>query len=271
VESPDALKIPIGLAVALLQDGSGVIELDLPVSGSLDDPDFSIGGIVVKAIVNIIVKAATAPFALIGSLFGGGEELQFIEFDSGSRLLPPDGAKKLDALAKALVSRPSLKLDVVGRVDAERDRQALVSLYFERQVKARKMKEMVRRGDDIKNVDDVVIGKDEYEKYLKAAYNEAKIPGKPKNIVGMTKTIPPQEMKRLLLDNIKVTDDDLRLLAVGRADGIKAYLTETGKAPADRVFTVEPRTGNKGADDKATGEKGGKRKLPPARADLSLK
>mgnify|MGYP006181910487 CR=1 FL=1 len=83
VDSPDAIKAPILLAVSLLKDRNGVIDINLPISGSLSDPQFSIGGLVVKVIVNLIVKAATSPFALLGSMFGGGEELSNIEFAPG--------------------------------------------------------------------------------------------------------------------------------------------------------------------------------------------
>ena len=83
VESPDAIKAPVLLAVALLKNGRGEINLDLPVSGTLDDPQFSIGGLVFQAIMNLLGKAITAPFALLGSMFGGGEELAWLEFDAG--------------------------------------------------------------------------------------------------------------------------------------------------------------------------------------------
>ena len=82
----DATKLPVLLAVALLKDRNGVIDINLPIGGSLDDPQFSVGGIVWQIIVNILAKAVTAPFALLGSVFGGGgggEELSYIEFDYG--------------------------------------------------------------------------------------------------------------------------------------------------------------------------------------------
>ena len=87
VESPQATKLPVKLAVALLKDRKGEIKLDLPVTGSLDDPKFSVWGIIVKIIVNLIAKAATSPFALLGAAFGGGEELSYVEFDYGSTVI----------------------------------------------------------------------------------------------------------------------------------------------------------------------------------------
>ena len=124
VESPSAIQAPVLLAVALLKDRNGVIDIDLPISGSLDDPQFSIGGIIVKVIVNLIVKAVTAPFALIGSMFGGGEELAYVEFAPGSAALGGETGK-LKNLGKALTERPALRLDIIGRVDPEADREGL--------------------------------------------------------------------------------------------------------------------------------------------------
>jgi hypothetical protein len=103
VESPTATTLPVLFAVALMKDKNGVIDLDLPISGSLDDPEFSVGGIIVKALVNLLTKAVTAPFALLGSLVGGGgEELAYIEFAPGSSTLNAEGEGKLKTLAKAL-------------------------------------------------------------------------------------------------------------------------------------------------------------------------
>ena len=89
VESPEATKLPVLLAVALLKDANGVIDLELPISGTLDDPQFSVFGLIVRVIVNLIGKAATAPFAILGALVGGGEELSFVEFAAGSTTLYP--------------------------------------------------------------------------------------------------------------------------------------------------------------------------------------
>src|SRR6202035_2380110 len=88
-ESKDAVSLPIKLAVALLKDRNGVITLDLPVTGTLDDPTFRLGPIIWKVFVNIVEKAVTAPFALLGSLFGGGPDIQFIDFQPGVGTLDP--------------------------------------------------------------------------------------------------------------------------------------------------------------------------------------
>src|SRR5262249_46272868 len=99
VDSPDATKLPVQLAVALLKDRNGVITFDLPISGSLDDPKFSVGGIVLRAIVSLIVKIVTSPFALLGSLAGHhSEELAYIEFAPGSAALDTAGEGKIDSI-----------------------------------------------------------------------------------------------------------------------------------------------------------------------------
>ena len=130
VESPDAVSLPLKLAVALLKDRNGVIDIDLPMTGSLDDPKFRLGPLIWKAFVGLLTKIATAPFALIGSLFGGGHEVNFVEFDPGAILLDPAGQEKMATVKKALIERPALQVDVPMAYSAELDgglieRQAL--------------------------------------------------------------------------------------------------------------------------------------------------
>ena len=111
-ESKQAVPLPIKLAVSLLKDRNGVIDLSLPVTGSLDDPKFRLGPIIWKVFVNILVKAVTAPFALLGSLFGGGPDLQFIDFRPGAATLEASQEDKVKAIVKALQGRPQLKIEV---------------------------------------------------------------------------------------------------------------------------------------------------------------
>ncbi len=126
VESKDATNLPLDLAIALLSDSKGVIDLGLPVQGSLNDPQFSYGSLIWKAIVNVLTKIVTAPFRALGALLGGsGEEFEAIIFEPGeARLLPPE-REKLAKLARALEQRPQLKLTIEGRFDKALDREAL--------------------------------------------------------------------------------------------------------------------------------------------------
>ena len=147
VESPTATKLPILLAVALLKDGNGAIRLDLPIQGSLDDPQFSVWGVVVQIIVNLITKAVTAPFALLGALAGShGEELAFVEFAPGRAELSAPAEAKLQTLAKALADRPALKLDVAGRAVPDVDRDGLKRVALDRAMRAQKQKALVAKG-----------------------------------------------------------------------------------------------------------------------------
>ncbi len=137
VDSPDAMKLPLDLAIALLQDSNGVIDLDLPVSGSLDDPQFSYGKIIWKAIVNVLTKLVTAPFRALGALLGvSSEKLEAIEFDPGSSALLPPEQEKLKTIAEALAKRPALVLVMEPGYDAVADRRALQEQTVRREASA---------------------------------------------------------------------------------------------------------------------------------------
>jgi hypothetical protein len=259
VESPDATKLPVLFAVSLLKNSKGEIDIELPVSGSLDDPQFSVGGIIVKVIVNLLTKAVTAPFALIGAAFGGGggEELSIVEFEPGRSNITPASEEKLKKLVKALNDRPALKLDIGGRYDPERDPPALKRNVLDRKVKAAKRDELTAQGKVINDVDEIKVEDSEYPKYLKLAYDREKI-AKPRNFIGMAKDIPQPEMEKLMLDSIDAGEKEMQALALRRAERVKAYFVERGSVPAERLFIVTP------------GEPKDKN-APATRVDLALK
>ena len=240
IDSPTATKLPVLFAVSLLKDRNGVIDINLPISGSLDDPQFSIGGVIVRVIVNLFVKAVTSPFALIGAMFGGSEELAYIEFAPGTARLDAAGDAKTKTLIKALTDRPALKVDVTGRVDPAADREGLKRAAMDRQVRAQKLQDLTKAGKAPASAEDVRVDAAEYPKYLTAAYSDAKFP-KPRNLVGIAKDLPVAEMEQLMLTNAAVTEDDLRALANARAQAVKDALVVAGKMPADRVFMVAPK------------------------------
>ena len=137
VDSPDAMKLPLDLAIALLQDSNGIIDLDLPVSGSLDDPQFSYGKIIWKAIVNVLTKLVTAPFRALGNLLGiSSEKLESVDFDPGSSALLPPEQEKLKTLAEALAKRPALDLSLEPGYDPVADRRALQEQAMRREAAA---------------------------------------------------------------------------------------------------------------------------------------
>ncbi|HCS81252.1 MAG TPA: hypothetical protein DIV42_08805 [Alteromonas macleodii] len=123
--SDQALSLPLGLAIALLEDRNGVIDLGLDVSGDIDSPDFSFGSIILNAIGNIITKAVTAPFSLLANLVGSDDELDNVEFGFGEHSLNADAQEKLNTLAKALKKRPGLRVNIEGTVNAMSDASAL--------------------------------------------------------------------------------------------------------------------------------------------------
>ncbi len=240
VESPDAVKAPVGLAVSLLTNRNGQINLDIPLSGSLDDPDFSILPIIWQVIVNLITKALTSPFALLASLTGGGEELSFVEFDYGSSAVNTNNLKKIATLVKALQDRPQIKMDIEGYVDPENDKEGLRKAQFERKLKVQKLKDITAKGEAAMPVEQVLLNPDEYEKYLALAYNAEKFP-KPRTAAGLQKTLPKEEMEKLMLTNITVTDSDLRQLAAQRVENVKELILKSGDIKPGRIFIVEAK------------------------------
>jgi len=264
VESPDATSLPVRLAVALLKDRNGEIHLDIPVTGELSDPKFSVGGIILKVIVNLLEKAATSPFALLGALFGSDEQLGYADFDPGSSALTVDTIKKLDLLEKALHDRPTLKMDIIGHADPEKDGAGLKQSLLLRRVKIQKIKELAGKSENISSLESVTVTPEEYPLYLKRAYQEEKFP-KPRNFIGFAKDLPMPEMKKLMLANLKVTEEDLKALAAERARAIQGYLLQSGQIEPERIFIVEAKTLE---SEKGNGQKSS---VNNSRADFQLK
>ncbi len=243
VESPDAVDLPVKLGVSLLKDSSGKIKLNLPVSGRLDDPEFSIVGIIVKVLKNLLLKAATSPFSLIGSMMGSSEDLSYVNFEQGSGRLSETEQAKLATLAKALADRPGLSIDISGFVDVEADRQGLVDAAFEQQLLAQRSRKKADQDGAAVSLTD--LAPEEYEKLLGKAYRSAKFE-KPKGLLGVAKSLPAAEMEALMKKNISITDDDLGALAKGRAGAVMDYLSVQGQVAPGRLFLVEsPSSGTR--------------------------
>ncbi|HXG52511.1 MAG TPA: DUF748 domain-containing protein [candidate division Zixibacteria bacterium] len=241
IESPTATKLPVLLAVALLKDRNGVIDVDLPIAGSLDDPQFSVGGIILRIVINIVAKAVTAPFALLGAAFGGGgEELSVIEFDYGRADLSPTARSRLKTIATALNNRPALRLEIAARFDPMNDLEGLKRVALERKVRIQKLRDLAGREGAPKSADEVRVDPKEYPLYLKAAYAREDFP-KPRNLIGLARDLPVPEMEALMLKHERVSGDDLPDLAARRARAIRDYLLGTGQVTPDRLFTVAPR------------------------------
>ncbi|MFM0736932.1 DUF748 domain-containing protein [Paraburkholderia xenovorans] len=247
VQNDTATKLPVRLAISLLKNSRGEIDVNLPVSGSLSNPEFSIGGLIWHAVLNLLQKAVTAPFSLIANAFGGnGEELGYVEFEPGSAQLSDAGDKKLDTIVKALVDKSSIRIDLIGRVDPAVDEPALRQRYVERLVKQQKIKDVVGNGESV-DLSAVNVDPKEYDKYLTKAYKSADFK-KPRNFVGLTKSVPDDDMKNALAANAPIDDASLRDLAQQRAQAVQQYFD--GKIDSSRVFIVAPKLNADGIKDK---------------------
>jgi hypothetical protein len=251
-ESPGIKHLPVKLAVALLKDTQGNIDVNVPVSGSLDDPQFSMGGLIWRAIGNLIAKAATAPFRLLGAAFGGGshEDLGYVEFDPGSDVLNAQAQEKLGKVVAMLNQKTSLNLDIIGRVDPDKDQDGLRKFTVDTMV--RKQKALDQSGKNADTSDAALaavnVTPDEYEKYLKRAYKDDDFKGKPKNIIGLKKSLEPDEMRSLMETNVSVDDAAMRDLAQRRAQAVQSWFK--GKLDDKRFAVKDPKLNADGIDDK---------------------
>ena len=259
VDSPDALKLPVLLAVALLKNSRGEIDINLPISGSLSDPKFRIGGIIFKVFINLITKAIISPFSLLASAFGGGDELGYVEFAPGISSLTPEAQTKLTTLAKALNDRPALKLEIIGRVDFVTDRDGARRAYVTQKIKAQKIRSLKSDGASI-NLEEVTVTPEEYPKFLELAYKAEKF-SKPRNFIGLLKSLPPKEMENLMIVNAPIGENEMKALAERRALLVKRHLEEQGKVANGRMFLVAPKLTAEGIKDKGK----------PNRVDFTLK
>ena len=249
VEGKDVINLPVHLAVALLRNGRGEIDINLPISGSLNDPQFSVGGIILKVIGNLIVKAVTAPFSLLGSLFGGGADLSQIDFPAGFATITPEMESRLQALSKAMADRPGLKLEITGMADPATDRVGYRRALIDRKIRTLKQADLARQGKASGKLSDIQISKEEYPVYLEKVYKDSDFKAKPRNLIGLSKSLPPAEMEALLLANLPAEDSDLTNLAEDRGQRVQAWLTEKGNVPVDRIFLRSARLED--AKDKA--------------------
>ena len=246
IESASATKLPVLLAVALLKDRNGVIDINLPVSGSLDNPQFSVFGIVLKVIGNLLVKAFTSPFALLGG--GGGEDLSLVGFKPGTATATEEGRATLGKVAKALSEKPSLKMTVTGAADPASEREAFVQTLLEQRLLAERKRELVRAGAAPEAA--VVMAAEDRARALKEIYKQTEIPGKPRNAIGIARDIAGPEMEALLKTRIVVSADAMRELALQRGLAVRDALIAQG-LPSERLFLAAPKLRASGEDDAA--------------------
>jgi hypothetical protein len=252
-ESKDAVSLPIKLAVALMKNRDGVIDLNLPVTGSLDDPQFRLGPIIWKVFVNILEKAVTAPFALLGSLFGGGPDLQFIDFPPGMADLDPAAVQKAQTIVKALNERPQIKIEVPIAAVKELDAPLLVDAQLQTHIQALQSAGAVRKKsaaipfaqlEAAAQVDILA------QLYSKDVGGDPKYP----DSIAALKTKPEiaaakiDYLTQALRDHITVGEAELTALGQQRATNLQQALLNGTQIDAERVFLV--------ANDKAKNEAG---------------
>jgi hypothetical protein len=238
VDNPDAADVPMGLALALLQDPAGNIRLDVPVAGKLSDPQFRLGKVIVSALVNVLIKIITSPFALLGGLFDGAEDADLLDFSPGLADLEKPHEKPLDALAQAMKERPRLELEVAGFASPEADKAALAEAAFLGKLQMQKYMALQDAGKAPSSPKEVEISPEEYPDWLEEAYGAEEF-DKPKNVLGLDADVPVEEMEQLMREHIEITNHDLRDLALTRAGAVRNHLLEQGEIAPERVFLVE--------------------------------
>ncbi|MFZ5487311.1 MAG: DUF748 domain-containing protein [Pseudomonadota bacterium] len=254
-------SLPVRLATALLADSNGVIDLDLPISGSLNDPQFRLGPVILKIIGNIITRAVTAPFRLLAHAFGGGtEDLGRVVFAPGSPELTAEARQQLDKVVQMLTEKPALQVSVTGMVNLAQEREGLQRERLRQLVLAEKRR--AGRGSAAKepatppasdaakapaaaaqdlaaDEEPTFLSADEYASLLKRVYRRADFP-KPRNLLGLTKDLPVPEMEALLLAHLSASEDLAHEVAMHRAQAVVRYLS-AHQLPAERLFVNAPK------------------------------
>jgi hypothetical protein len=233
-ESPDATHLPVRLGLALLRDRHGVIKLDVPVQGSLDDPHFRLGRVILHALVNVFAKLVTSPFTLLARAFAGHDvDLSVIDFRPGTAALDAEAKSRLDALNKALTDRPGLTLAIAGSSEASIDTDDLKRARLESLIREAKWRSLGRHDRESTPAADVLVAPEERAKYVKAAWKTFR-EGRPAE-EGQPKPQTPDDMEAWILERIVIGPADLSALAASRADAVRGYLTGAG-VEAARLF-----------------------------------
>ncbi len=249
VDSPSATKLPVRLAVALLTDRHGVIDLDLPVSGSINDPQFSVFGLVLKVLGNLIVKAVTAPFSWLTG--GGGEQSSVVEFAPGTAVLAHASGHTLQRVAQALKDRPALRMTVTGAADPVSEREAMQSDALAQRLQAEQRRELARAGRALAADAPLPhIGPQERLRLLQRLYDETNLPDKPRDARGQPQALPAEQMEAMLQRAVLVSTDTARELAIRRGLAVREALVAHGLS-AERLFLGAPRLRVSGEDDAA--------------------
>ncbi|WP_158134122.1 DUF748 domain-containing protein [Vibrio navarrensis] len=254
-ESDLATSLPISLAIALLQDKDGVIDLGLQVSGDVNDPDFSVGGIILQAISNVIVKAVSAPFSLLADLVGADEELNLIAFDFGSSTLNAKEQERLSTLAQALSSRPKLKISVAASVALAQDSKALAEQQLQQMLlqksgletlpsdfSASRLSESKPLSQAAMALAETQLSLDIDQERSKVAAQLAEKAGEEAVLAEQVETTLMIGLYNQLLNSIEISKNQLSNLAEARAKAVKAFLVDEAQLAPERVFLLDSKT-----------------------------
>jgi hypothetical protein len=249
VDNPDAASLPLGLAVALLKDSNGVIDIDLPVSGDVNDPEFRIGGVIWQAFAGLITKVVTAPFRLLGSLIGvDSEDLGQFQFLAGRSDLTPPELEKIAQLESALQQRPELSIEIRGVTDSTIDIPALKFIGLRDTVMERlgeesagKDVENMMLDQEVRNVFESLFSErfpDIPLESLKASHMKAP-PGDPEGKPVLDDLAYSAELRDRLLDAEPINEQNLAELAAARAQAVSTAFLASGQFSEDRVVIAD--------------------------------
>ncbi|WP_237490225.1 DUF748 domain-containing protein [Pseudomonas syringae] len=253
VDSPDALDLPIRLAVALLKDTKGRISLELPIEGDLNNPQFSVMPIVWQTLRNLVLRAAQAPFKMLGGLVAGGssEDLGSVSFAPGASDLSAEAQKALDKLSVALKERPDLKLEIEGTSAASSDGPLIAQQRLEREYQYTYYKILQRRGDKVPARAGLIeVPEEEKAPMLEGIYRTRLKQQPPAEWASLGKEQRAAQMRAAVLKFWSSNEVLLRELGQSRASSIKDYLVDKGKLEDARVYFVDAQLGQAQPDGK---------------------
>lgn len=253
VDSPDALDLPIRLAVALLKDTKGRISLELPIEGDLNNPQFSVMPIVWQTLRNLVLRAAQAPFKMLGGLVAGGssEDLGSVSFAPGASDLSAEAQNALDKLSVALKKRPDLKLEIEGTSAASSDGPLIAQQRLEREYQYTYYKILQRRGDKVPARAGLIqVPEEEKAPMLEGIYRTRLKQQPPAEWASLGKEQRSAQMRAAVLKFWSSNELLLRELGQSRASSIKDYLVDKGKLEDARVYFVDARLGQAQPDGK---------------------
>ncbi|QXH52276.1 DUF748 domain-containing protein [Pseudomonas fakonensis] len=251
VDSPDAVDLPIRLAIALLKDTEGKISIELPVTGDLNNPQFSVMPIVWQTLRNLVLRAAQAPFKFIGGLISGGgaEDLGNVSFAPGSSDLTPDAQGALDKLASALKERPELRLEIEGTAAQASDGPLIAQQRLEREYQATWYKILQRRGDKVPaNASLLVVDDSDKPAMLEGIYRNRLKQQPPAEWQQLGRDERTAKLREAVIKSWAESAVLLRNLGQERASSIKDYLVDKGQLEDDRVYFIDATLGQPQSD-----------------------